>query len=59
MTSSSSSSLLLLLSQDTLLYKKVVESFCDDLHKYDLWQYPIVKKYWKEKTTLVVQQCIT
>ena len=34
---------------DTILYQEILSRLCDDLHKYRLWQHPLVRTYWREK----------
>jgi len=36
---------------DVILYKESIRIFCQDLHAFGLWNFPIVRNYWKEKLT--------
>lgn len=34
---------------DIILFQRVYEKFCTDLHITKLWEFPVVRAYWKEK----------
>jgi len=45
-------------SLDLVLYKYSIELLCDDMHTFKLWEnYPIIRKYWKEKSPLMTDRC--
>lgn len=42
---------------DSELYVKVVENLCQDLHNLDVWKYPLVRRYWAEKSPHKTSLC--
>ncbi len=42
---------------DLQLYYTALEILCVNLHLSGLWSYPIVRKYWLERTTRDIKKC--
>ena len=53
----------IIITKDVLLYQKALEIFCNELWENELWQYKIVRDYWKEKAIMISNnsgnRCIT
>eukprot|EP01036_Dinobryon_divergens_P024070 gene24070-32486_t len=42
---------------DLELYFKAVELLCQNVHKFQLWNYPIVRDYWRSRSPVLESPC--
>lgn len=42
---------------DAVLYHQVVHNLCTDLHTFRLWDYELVRTYWKERAPYTSALC--
>ena len=43
---------------DVALYRVVVQNLCKSLHELHLWEYEVVRVYWRKYAPMVVNKCI-
>lgn len=42
---------------DVVLYRRVAENLCTDLHRYGLWRFSVVRDYWASNAKYFPPQC--